>query len=401
MSNATSEDNNAPSHGRKLKHREIEAGVLKLTEALPIGTKMPTERELSVIYNCSVLTVRRGLQTLVNQGIITRKMGSGTFVAKRSQIPHPSERLLGILVSRQSDAYAHRVIQAIAQAALEHNVQPRLIWVREFDQEAQVQIENLQKEGCSAITIPWFPKEKIDQMRIFLSQCKIPVSVAEIVTGFERYCFEAPQLFGSQTVKMTNLLCQYFHLLGNEYIAFVGPDVPQNVILQRQLAAYASTMTAQSRPLICGLVSTQSQSMDKIASQWERYKGKLAVVSYDDEHALRLVTAMHKIGMTAPHDFRIIGYHNLDACRFSDPPLTTVTQDFTYIANGLIRTALALAKGDTEQYQQPASNILIVRSSCGGGEKITDDLKRQLNGLVINIEREEDSKQAATLEHSP
>ena len=43
------------------------------------------------------------------------------------------------------------------------------------------------------------------------------------------------------------------------------------------------------------------------------YRGDLAVISYDDEHALRFITAMHKIGLSAPEDFQIIGHNNDEA----------------------------------------------------------------------------------------
>ena len=92
--------------GRQLKYKQIEAEVRKLVQTLPVDAKMPTERELAATYDCSVLTIRRGLQMLVDEGAITRRMGSGTFVARHSHKPLPAERTLGVLVFQQSDAYA-------------------------------------------------------------------------------------------------------------------------------------------------------------------------------------------------------------------------------------------------------------------------------------------------------
>ncbi|MFT3784208.1 MAG: substrate-binding domain-containing protein [Nibricoccus sp.] len=369
--------------GRPLKYQEVEREVRKLSETLPIGAKMPTERELAAIYGCSVLTVRRGLQVLADEGTIVRRMGSGTYVAKRSKKPVAAGRLLGVLVYEQSNAYASRLLQAIARTALQQNLQPRSVWIRGFDRDAQLQLESLRRDGCLAVTVPWFPAEQVDEARQFLTESGIPLSLPQLVPGFERYCFESPQLFGKHTGKMTELLCQYFQLLGNEHIAFLGPDAPHDVILQQQLIVYTSTMARLKRDPICALVSAGANAMDEVALRWASHKGNLAVISYDDEHALRFMTAMHKIGSSTPRDYRIVGYNNMDASRFSDPPLSTIAQDFDYVADGLIKTALALSEGRAEQSEQLPSSLLVMRSTCGGAGKIDDALREKLNGLTI------------------
>ncbi|UQS85020.1 GntR family transcriptional regulator [Apilactobacillus apisilvae] len=54
--------------------KKVEDGVWKL------GEKIPSERELSVNFNVSRMTLRQAIQTLVDEGILEQRMGSGTFV---------------------------------------------------------------------------------------------------------------------------------------------------------------------------------------------------------------------------------------------------------------------------------------------------------------------------------
>lgn len=56
--------------------KEIEEGVWK------VGDRLPSERELSLKFGVSRMTLRQAIQTLADEGIIERKIGSGTYVAR-------------------------------------------------------------------------------------------------------------------------------------------------------------------------------------------------------------------------------------------------------------------------------------------------------------------------------
>lgn len=55
----------------------IEDGKLK------VGEKIPAERELAADFDVSRMTLRQAIQALVDEGILERRVGSGTFVANR------------------------------------------------------------------------------------------------------------------------------------------------------------------------------------------------------------------------------------------------------------------------------------------------------------------------------
>ena len=48
-----------------------------------VGQKIPAERELASQFNVSRMTLRQAIQALVDEGILERRVGSGTFVANR------------------------------------------------------------------------------------------------------------------------------------------------------------------------------------------------------------------------------------------------------------------------------------------------------------------------------
>ena len=126
--------------------------------------------------------------------------------------------------------------------------------------------------------------------------------------------------------------------------------------------------------------------MDQLAERWQKFRGELAVVTYDDEHALRFITAMHKLGLSAPDDFRIVGHNNTEASAFSDPPLSTIPQNFDYVGAWLLRNALGLSRGEVVQSTQPPKSRLLVRATCGGLDRIDDDFRARLPDLDIFLD---------------
>jgi len=55
-----------------------------LTGALPLGAKLPTERELGLDFGVSSPTVREALRALSSMGLIEARRGSGAYVAANS-----------------------------------------------------------------------------------------------------------------------------------------------------------------------------------------------------------------------------------------------------------------------------------------------------------------------------
>jgi GntR family transcriptional regulator len=51
------------------------------------GRALPSERDLSLMTGMSRVTVRKGVEMLIEEGLLFRKHGSGTFVAPRIEAP--------------------------------------------------------------------------------------------------------------------------------------------------------------------------------------------------------------------------------------------------------------------------------------------------------------------------
>lgn len=73
-------------------HEQLAERLRALIAQLPEDSRMPTEKDLVDRYRVSRTTVRRALGALVDEGLLVRRQGAGTFVAPQ-RIVHPLDRL--------------------------------------------------------------------------------------------------------------------------------------------------------------------------------------------------------------------------------------------------------------------------------------------------------------------
>ncbi|CAK8054607.1 GntR family transcriptional regulator [Eupransor demetentiae] len=73
------------------------------------NNRLPAERDLAETFHVSRMTLRQAIQTLVDEGILERKVGSGTYVAEKKV----SERALGVTSFTELMKQAGRTPQSI------------------------------------------------------------------------------------------------------------------------------------------------------------------------------------------------------------------------------------------------------------------------------------------------
>ncbi len=85
--------------------RGMEVGVLSA------GMRIPTERDLAERFNVSRKLVRRALERLTADGLIERKVGSGTFVRGATASPAPGWLLAPPAISPLDAIEARRILE--------------------------------------------------------------------------------------------------------------------------------------------------------------------------------------------------------------------------------------------------------------------------------------------------
>lgn len=359
--------------GSEFKYAEIQRELESFVASASPGAKLPSERELARSFDCNVLTIRKALEPLAKSGLIVKRAGSGSFVADASgPQAERSLKLLGVLIHSESDAYGMEVLRSVNASASARGLDLRSRWIKDYRDEALIAAKALAGEGCCALLVPWLPASQVASLPSFAKASPLPLSVPLLVPGMEDSCFEVPALYGKGASFQVESACEYFRLLSPDPIALVGPDSLDDMVMQSRTAAYSRFVFRHGMENLSCPVASDPAAMDALAASFAKRRGRLSVFCHDDLHALRLLTAMHKLGLSAPGDFRILGCNDSDGAKFADPPLSSLAIDWAYPGEALVRNALGLASGKPDQSERGPAHRLVLRRSCGGFARINE-----------------------------
>ena len=91
--------------GRQLKYDQARLAILNVIaeDRLQPGDKLAAERQLISRMNCSMITLRKALETLEQEGMLERNIGRGTFLKQNVTSRNRSGKILFINVNRPGE----------------------------------------------------------------------------------------------------------------------------------------------------------------------------------------------------------------------------------------------------------------------------------------------------------
>lgn len=101
-----------------------------------LGDAFPTDKDLMVLYGVSSTTVRRSVGQLVQEGLLERKAGKGTFVKNK-----PVEETLGLLTG----FFEEMTSRGFSPSAELINISPIDVTAKELERVPELNIFNKQK----------------------------------------------------------------------------------------------------------------------------------------------------------------------------------------------------------------------------------------------------------------
>lgn len=354
--------------------RQIQSGVW------PPGYRLPPEMELTSQLSVSRGTVRQAMDLLVNQGLLQRIPGKGTFVT----LPDTRARsqLIGIVVPYLRDSLTTDIVRG-AEGVLRQSGFSLIFCHSDGDLALeQAQLERLQHEGACGLIV--FPIGAADEAALLtrLRQPQIPlVLIDRRLPGLSTDYVVADNVGGAYRA------VEHLVTLGHRRIACISlPDQPSSVA-DRVRGYQQALRDAALLPLATVVLPISTHSADESIPSYSAAElapvehllsaqdAPTALFCVNDFIALGVMQYVLARGLRVPADIAIAGFDDIVLAPFMPVPLTTVAQPKYEIGARAAQLLLDRISGAA----QPSSEIvvptnLVVRASTGSSTTLAAEL---------------------------
>jgi GntR family transcriptional regulator of arabinose operon len=332
------------------------------------GAVLPTENELSAVYQVSRGTIRMVLGELENEGYVRRERGRGTFVA-RAELIESSRRnthsTLSFIVPYVRDSYVSSILLGIENAARLSGYSVLFSHV-ENDLEKQEQaLRSASDQGAAGIVLyPVASKVQSVVLPELISRRYPIVLVDRYIRGISSD-YVMSDNFGGGLMATQHLLG-----LGHRRIAFLSWTEQASTFEHRKMGYRQAMQEAGISPdpalewEVIGYPEIDQGALEKRLSEAWR---PTAIFTANDQLALAVLRAARSLDISIPEEIALVGFDNLDISAHVNIPLTTVAQPAFEIG----KTAAELVMDRIAQKipPDPQARILpvklMIRMSCG------------------------------------
>ena len=344
---------------------QIRSGKLK------VGDKLKTQHELVEMYDVSLITVKKALSDLINEGILYARVGRGSFVARLpSKIDHTKHLTIAYILKDLDNPYYQNIVSSI-ESNLSNNDCNMMLYSSDNQRDREEQkIRYFIDMGVSGLIlgsmshIP-FTSSLINELHekqfpfVMISYTDDP-SVCFIGTNQEKGGFIATD-----------------HLIKTGYsdIGYVNGE-EGNLIGEARKRGYVKALTEHNlsvnenylyRIKLNGKRDDFKSGYDVGKEFCNRSVRPRAMFIYNDLSALGFIDALTKFKLKVPEDVAIIGFDDIASGSLSPNSLTTVHQPTDKIGKLAVKNLLKMIHGESvDPHNKRILNPkLIVRESCG------------------------------------
>lgn len=319
-----------------------------LAGEMAAGSKLPSTQELAARWGTHVPTVHAALTTLVKEGLLSRRLGRGTFVRQREN----RLTVIGIYYSKNiwrhpATAFQREIHAALTELLEQSGVELRT-WIDPRPEEEQDQpwdelIRAVENRAVQAIIIPGTDRSHLGW------QGKLPVpfahlSSARIPNGVQ---FDGPQFVELSLRHLAGRGCRSVGLIcasSPNGLAYDGGKpayvelFERFVELSRELGLAIDNQWMRVPPREDSLLGVPMERFgyQEFHALWRQEKRSEGLVVYPDLVSRGTIIAMLEKGVRVPEELQVVLHKDLELEMICPLPVTYVTSSARAGAQALI-----------------------------------------------------------------
>ncbi|MFC5648723.1 substrate-binding domain-containing protein [Paenibacillus solisilvae] len=344
------------------KYQMVKDYVLSQIENNEISQddRIPSESEFAKLLDVSSITVRKALADLVNEGVIYRIRGKGSFVANQNTPVEKASSLIAFVISgiEMYDSSYMQIMKGVQSFIGKQDCKLIIEFVENNIEEEQDVILNLIQSDVRGILIyssnPEYAKNYLDEIR----KKSIPfVMLDRFPAGFPVNCISCNNHDGAYEA------VEYLIQLGHRNIGFAAFDFHLSPEVERY-NGYRNALSGASLPLNQEIIYLDKEL------DYERLIPKInngelsALFCVNDRRALELLEQLTARGVKIPEQVSIMGFDDFESSKFAKVSLSTVKQHFDVLGYESAKLLFEINNASTYGYKKVLlSTSLIIRES--------------------------------------
>lgn len=366
-----------------------------LSGHLTEGTRLPTELELAAEHQISRDTIRKALSQLVEEGLLERIQGRGTFVhhsiggtfVNRSIVgttlgaPSAFDKRIAIILNRPPTAQLNMNILISVEQALKLSGYHVSFTYAEEDQAQQARdIARFRADHVKGLIIFPVSDTAYDEAIWQLQEEHFPLVLIDRYYPDLRVDYVGPDNVNGGFRATEHLL-----ILGHQRIGFCHTHIEtlHTTSVHDRWEGYRKALEEygigyDESLIVPNKLVSKADALKSYVELLQRPDRPSAIFAVNDLVALDILQAARLCNLRVPEDVALVGFDNLSFASHIHPPLTTVAQPLVDIglrAGNLLINRIERQAGPPKHIELPTH--LIVRESCGARQRVQFNIQAE------------------------
>lgn len=337
----------------QLIRTDIDAGKLKP------GDKLPSESQYATHYTIGRLTVREALSLLVNEGLLTKAHGKGTFV----NAAKPDQPLrVDVLLDLNDRFFIPFYLEGITRVLRERKANCVLHNTLNSEDEIAQLLHKIADSDTSGVILQPNPEDRTPSPALQIALGRLTrrnIPIMFIDTAYEGIDASYAIFDEKQAGK---LAAQHFAQCGHRYLAMLGDDTRRDAFFR----ALGFEDYFIQRSLIAPVIENVQEDIGAQLLRILRENPEITgVFCYNDVLAARAVEALNAQGLNVPSRISVIGCDDILIASSLYPQLTTIVHPKTTLGEQATQALLAIIDNKAlAPYHKVFPPSLVMRSTC-------------------------------------